>query len=178
MNRKTIKTDNNNSKLKKAYFAGGCFWGVEHLMQQLKGVSQVISGYMGGNIENPSYEQVCQKNTGHIEVVEITYDPKLVSFETLAKLFFEIHDPSQDDAQGPDIGPQYASVIFYTSVEEKHISEYLIQQLKSLGHSTVTKLIPQCTFWPAEDWHQDYYEKNGNTPYCHHYQKKFPDNEH
>ena len=99
--------------MKKAYFAGGCFWGVEHLMKKIPGVLDVFSGYMGGHIENPSYEQVCTKLSGHIETVEVIYDETKVDFTTLAKAFFEIHDPSQEGGQGPDMGPQYISAIFH-----------------------------------------------------------------
>jgi peptide methionine sulfoxide reductase msrA/msrB len=160
-------------ELKKAYFAGGCFWGVEHLMQQQLGVVSVVSGYMGGRTENPTYQEVCSKNTGHLEVVEVSYLPDLIDFETLTKLFFEIHNPTQRDGQGPDKGEQYASAIFYQNDEEKEITEKLINILKVKGYDVVTRLIPMSTFWKAEDYHQDYYQKNGKQPYCHRYEKKF-----
>ncbi len=159
--------------LRKAYFAGGCFWGVEHLMQQLPGVVAVVSGYMGGHKENPSYREVCSGSTGHLEVVEVSYDPGEVEFETLARLFFEIHDPTQANGQGPDIGAQYLSAIFYNDDEEKATAERLIAQLRSKGFDVVTQLLPHCTFWRAEEYHQDYYEKTGKIPYCHHYQPRF-----
>ena len=159
--------------LRTAYFAGGCFWGVEHLMQQQPGVVAVVSGYMGGATENPTYEEVCTKATGHLEVVEVSYDPDQVTFEALAKLFFEIHDPSQVDAQGPDRGEQYASAIFYQIDEERQIATRLIRILEGKGVEVATKLLPVSTFWEAEDYHQDYYEKNGKEPYCHRYEKKF-----
>jgi len=162
-----------DSKIAAAYFAGGCFWGVEHLMNQQPGVVSVLSGYMGGEIENPSYEQVCSKTTGHLEVVEVSYHPQQVSFETLTKLFFEIHDPTQSDGQGPDIGNQYLSAIFYRSDDEKQTSEKLIQILKDKGLDIATRLLPVSTFWKAEDYHQDYYQKNGQQPYCHRYEKRF-----
>ncbi|MGB0494941.1 MAG: bifunctional methionine sulfoxide reductase B/A protein [Kangiellaceae bacterium] len=165
-----IKQDSN---IKTAYFAGGCFWGVEHLMQQQNGVVSVESGYMGGAKENPTYQEVCSKNTGHLEVVAVSYYPNEVSYETLAKLFFEIHDPTQTDGQGPDLGPQYASAIFYNTEEEKKVSESLIKILKSKGLNIVTQLIPAKEFWKAEDYHQDYYQKNGQQPYCHRYEKRF-----
>lgn len=162
-----------DSTIKQAYFAGGCFWGVEHLMNQQVGVVAVKSGYMGGEIENPSYEQVCSKKTGHLEVVEVSYHPEQVSFETLTKLFFEIHDPTQVGGQGPDIGNQYLSAIFYQNDDEKQTSEKLIQLLEGKGLSIATRLLPLATFWKAEDYHQDYYQKNGQQPYCHRYEKRF-----
>lgn len=160
---------------KKAYFAGGCFWGVEHLFQNVVGVTSVVSGYMGGDIEDPTYQQVCGKTTGHLEVVEVEYDADTVSFKELAKLFFEIHDPTQANGQGPDIGPQYASAIFYNDDQEKAEAQALIDQLKELGYSVVTELRPPCKFWAAEDYHQDYYARNGKEPYCHAYTKRFED---
>lgn len=160
-------------ELKKAYFAGGCFWGVEHLFQQKTGVKAAVSGYMGGSVDNPSYQQVCSKTTGHLETVEVSYDPEQVSFEDLARYFFEIHDPTQANGQGPDIGPQYLSAIFYNSEKEKQIAEKLIEILKGKGYQVVTKLIPAEKFWKAEDYHQDYYDKKNQQPYCHFYQKRF-----
>ena len=160
-------------ELKKAYFAGGCFWGVEHLYQGKAGVVDAVSGYMGGEVDNPTYEQVCAKRTGHLETVEITYDPKQITYEELAKFFFEIHDPTQANGQGPDIGPQYLSAVFYSSEEEKATAEKLIGILRDKSFNVVTKVIPAETFWVAEDYHQDYYVKKGAQPYCHFYQKKF-----
>jgi peptide methionine sulfoxide reductase msrA/msrB len=159
--------------LKKAYFAGGCFWGVEHLLQQQPGVVAVVSGYMGGQLENPSYEQVCSQRSGHLETVEVLYDPARVSFEALANLFFEIHDPTQADGQGPDIGPQYRSAIFVQDEEERAISERLIAALRKRGYDVVTRVLPLAPFWRAEAYHQDYYARTGKTPYCHRYQKRF-----
>lgn len=161
--------------LKNAYFAGGCFWGVEHLLQKVEGVSAVVSGYMGGHKDEPSYREVCAKNTGHIEVVKVEYNPAMVSFKTLAKLFFEIHDPTQANGQGPDIGPQYASAIFYHDENERADAQALIDELSDLDYRVVTELKSMCHFWPAEDYHQDYYARNGKTPYCHAYTKRFPD---
>jgi peptide methionine sulfoxide reductase msrA/msrB len=157
----------------KAYYAGGCFWGVEHLFQAKPGVINAVSGYMGGQIENPTYQDVLTGRTGHLESVEITYDPDQVSFEELTKFFFEIHDPTQANGQGPDIGPQYLSAVFYSSSEEKEITEKLIDILEEKGYKIVTSLLPAVTFWEAEDYHQDYYDKNRKQPYCHFYQKKF-----
>ncbi|TQV86406.1 bifunctional methionine sulfoxide reductase B/A protein [Aliikangiella coralliicola] len=167
------KNSNNDKPTNSAYFAGGCFWGVEHLMQQQAGVVSAVSGYMGGQTDNPTYEQVCSKTTGHLEVVEINYHSDEVDFETLAKLFFEIHDPTQTDGQGPDKGSQYLSAIFYNNNDEKQISEKLIDILRTKGYDVATQLLPVDTFWKAEDYHQDYYQKNGHSPYCHRYEAKF-----
>ena len=160
-------------ELKTAIFAGGCFWGVEHLMQQQKGVISVESGYIGGEKENPTYKEVCTKTTGHAEAVRILYDPKEVSYETLAKLFFEIHDPTQADGQGPDLGPQYRSEIFYQTEEEKETALKLIAQLKAKGYDVVTEVTKATTFYPAEEYHQDYYVNKGTEPYCHSRVKRF-----
>lgn len=156
-----------------AIFAGGCFWGVEHLMQKQPGVISVESGYTGGRTENPTYYDVCYRNTGHAEAVRITYDPRQVSYETLAKLFFEIHDPTQLNRQGPDRGTQYRSEVFYANQEQKKTAEELIARLEKQGLDVVTKVTPASEFYPAEDYHQDYYGKNGKTPYCHSRVKRF-----
>jgi peptide methionine sulfoxide reductase msrA/msrB len=161
------------TEYKKAYFAGGCFWGVEHLFQKKAGVVEAVSGYMGGTVDNPTYQQVCAKTTGHLETVEVTYDPSQVSFEDLARYFFEIHDPTQVNGQGPDIGPQYLSAVFYSSDEEKKTAAKLIEILQDKGYQVATQLIPAETFWRAEDYHQDYYDKKNQQPYCHFYQKRF-----
>lgn len=160
-------------KKETAIFAGGCFWGVEHLMKQLPGVISVTSGYIGGTTSNPSYEEVCSKPTGHAEAVEIIFDPNKLSYETLAKRFFEIHDPGELNQQGPDKGEQYRSEIFYTTPEQKETAIKLINILKNKGFQVVTKVTPATKFWRAEDYHQNYYEKNQKTPYCHSYIKKF-----
>ena len=163
----------NNENIKKAYFAAGCFWGVEYHFEKIKGVISAISGYMGGNITNPSYEMVCTGFSGHLEVVEVTYDENIVSFETLTKLFFEIHDFSQTNGQGPDIGSQYLSAIFYCDEEQKGISEKLIVELENKGFNVVTFLYKLVPFYKAEDYHQDYYERHQKVPYCHSYRKIF-----
>ncbi len=151
----------------KAYFAGGCFWGVEYYLEQAEGVLSVESGYMGGSTPNPGYREVSSHRTGHAEVVEVTYDPSRITYEELAKLFFEIHDPTQENRQGPDVGNQYRSEIFYRSVEQKETAEKLKALLKTRGYPVVTRITPATTFWKAEDYHQDYYVRNGGTPYCH-----------
>jgi peptide methionine sulfoxide reductase msrA/msrB len=161
------------SNILKAYFAGGCFWGVEYFFEQKKGVISAVSGYMGGDLKNPSYEDIIYKKTGHFEVVEVTYDVKKISYENITKFFFEIHDPTQANGQGPDIGEQYLSVIFYNNEEEKNITRNLISILKNKGYKIVTKMFPVTTFWKAEEYHQNYYKKNRKRPYCHIYKKKF-----
>jgi peptide methionine sulfoxide reductase msrA/msrB len=166
-------TASQEAALEKAYFAGGCFWGVEHLLKQSEGVISTRVGYMGGRTKNPTYKQVCYENTGHAEVVEVVFDPKKTSYETLARLFFEIHDPTQKNRQGPDIGDQYRSAVFYTNNEQKETAEKLIALLKGKGYNPVTEVVPADTFWVAEDYHQDYYDNTGKQPYCHIYQKRF-----
>ena len=157
----------------KAVFAGGCFWGVEYYMQKIDGVKSVVSGYTGGRTEDPSYQDVSYKNTGHYEAVEITYDPAVVDFETLAKTFFEIHDPTQKNGQGPDIGKQYRSAVFYQNKEQEAVSKKLISLLKDKGYKVATKLLAPAKFYKAEDYHQDYYVRKGSQPYCHGYVKRF-----
>jgi peptide methionine sulfoxide reductase msrA/msrB len=160
-------------KLDTAVFAGGCFWGVEYYMKKIPGVISVESGYTGGTLNNPSYKDVCMKTTGHAEAVRILFDPSKTDYETLAKAFFEIHDPTQVDRQGPDIGDQYRSEIFYTTPEQKQIAERLIKQLEKKGYKVATTVTPASRFWVAEDYHQDYYDRKGTLPYCHGYTKRF-----
>jgi len=157
----------------RAVFAGGCFWGVEYYLQQSFGVIRAVNGYTGGTKEFPTYKQVCEGNTGHIEAVEILFDPRQTTYETLAKLFFEIHDPTQMDRQGPDIGEQYRSAVFYRDEKQKEVAERLIAQLKAKGFNVVTRVEPASKFWPAEAYHQDYYFQRGKTPYCHAPVKRF-----
>jgi len=156
-----------------AIFAGGCFWGVEHLMQRQKGVISVENGYTGGTTQHPTYEEVCQSIGGHAEAVRVVYDPQQTDYETLAKLFFEIHDPTQLNHQGPDVGLQYRSEIFYLNDEQKQIAEKLIQILKDKGYDVKTTVTQASAFYPAEDYHQDYYQLKGTLPYCHVYTKRF-----
>lgn len=162
-----------NTVTERAIFAGGCFWGVEYFMEQKPGVKSVISGYIGGHQDNPTYKEVCAGTTGHAEAVEIVFDPSQVSYEELARLFFEIHDPTHIDRQGPDIGEQYRSEVFYMNEDQKKVAEDLISILKSKGYKVATKVTKATTFWPAEDYHQDYYENKGTLPYCHGYTKRF-----
>jgi peptide methionine sulfoxide reductase msrA/msrB len=161
------------SQLKKAYFAGGCFWGVEYYLEKLKGVKAVRSGFMGGRVKNPSYKEVVYQDTGHIETVEVLYDEKIISYEALAKVFFEIHDPTQKDGQGPDIGSQYLSAIFVSTSQERKTIAKLIKQLNAKGFDIVTKVLAKKPFYKAEDYHQDYYQNKGSKPYCHRRVKRF-----
>lgn len=167
------KKEPHTAKAAKAYFAGGCFWGVEYLFEHKDGVISAISGYMGGSMANPSYRDVLNGNTGHLEVVEVTYEPTKVNYEELVKFFFEIHDPTQANGQGPDIGEQYLSAIFFNNKEEEMTAHKLIDILKDKGYQVVTKVLPVSTFWKAEEYHQNYYDKNKQQPYCHVYKKKF-----
>ncbi|MDM5272514.1 bifunctional methionine sulfoxide reductase B/A protein [Sulfurovum sp. zt1-1] len=157
----------------KAYFAGGCFWGVEYYMEQVKGVIEVRSGFMGGNVKNPGYYDVVRGDTGHIETVEVIYDPAQVSYETLAKTFFEIHDPTQVDGQGPDIGSQYYSAVFVNNDKERKVVNKLIGVLEKKGYKIATKVLNAAPFYKAEEYHQDYYKHKGTTPYCHRRVKRF-----
>lgn len=159
-----------------AIFAGGCFWGVEYYMQKAKGVTATTVGFIGGSKGQPTYEEVCKNDTGHAEAVRIIFDTTQTNFETLARLFFEIHDPTQTDGQGPDIGPQYRSEIFYTTLQQKITAEQLINELMHNGYKVVTQLTPAPTFWRASDYHQDYYNKKGLQPHCHVRVKRFKDN--
>lgn len=160
-------------EMKKAYFASGCFWGTEYYFMKAPGVKHTAVGFMGGHVDNPTYEQVCQKNTGHLETTEVSYDPAETTYEDLVKLFFETHDFAQTNGQGPDIGPQYLSCIFYSNDEEKTIAEKYIHILEDKGYQVATMLKPASVFWKAEDYHQQYYEHKGSTPYCHLYKKIF-----
>jgi peptide methionine sulfoxide reductase msrA/msrB len=153
--------------LERAIFAGGCFWGVEHLFRGIGGVISVRSGYTGGHVDRPTYKQVCTGATGHAEAVEILFDPAKVSYEKLARRFFEIHDPTTKDRQGPDRGSQYRSGVFYTTEAQKKTAENLIVLLKARGYDVVTEVTAASTFWPAEDYHQDYFDKHPDHESCH-----------
>jgi len=177
----SIKEKNNvagedtEKNYKRAIFASGCFWGVEYHFKKVDGVISTTVGYTGGDTEDPSYQDVCSSSTGHAEAVEIIYDPTRTSYEELVKLYFETHDFTQVDRQGPDVGTQYRSEIFYVDKKEKKTAEKLIGTLKDMGYDVATKISRASAFYPAEEYHQDYYEKNGKTPYCHVYRKIFND---
>jgi peptide methionine sulfoxide reductase msrA/msrB len=156
-----------------AIFAGGCFWGVEYYLQKTPGVLAVISGYTGGHVANPSYKEVCTGKTGHAEAVKVVYDPAKTTYDKLLRLFLEIHDPTQVGRQGPDIGDQYRSAIFYMNDEQKQVAEKDLDILRSKGYRIATELTRASEFYPAETYHQDYYFKNGKVPYCHAYTKRF-----
>ncbi|MBN2542254.1 bifunctional methionine sulfoxide reductase B/A protein [bacterium] len=165
--------DGEQLKRERAIFAAGCFWGVEHLFKGIKGVLDTRVGYIGGKNENPTYDQVCSKTTGHAEAVEIIYDPGIVSFEELVKFFFEIHDFTQVNRQGPDVGDQYRSEIFYTLEKQRETAQKYVEMLKDKGYSVATGITKATAFWEGEDYHQDYYEKTGKHPYCHYKRNVF-----
>jgi len=152
-----------------ATLGGGCFWCLEAVYKDLKGVERVVSGYAGGTVENPTYEQVCSGRTGHAEVVQITYDPQLVSFRDLLDVFFTIHDPTTKDRQGTDVGPQYRSIILHHDAGQKAEAERAIAELREKGvwrAPVVTEIVPLEKFYPAESYHQDYFENNPGQGYC------------
>lgn len=157
----------------EAIFAAGCFWGVEYYFKTLPGVLKTEVGYTGGHKKNPTYQEVCEGNTGYYEAIRVVYDPTKINFEKLARYFFEIHDPTQANGQGPDLGEQYLSVIFYYDEEQKKIGLALINELEKLGYRVATKVLPVSPFYRAETYHQEYYAKTGKQPYCHRYEKKF-----
>jgi peptide methionine sulfoxide reductase msrA/msrB len=152
--------------LQKAIFAGGCFWGVDHYFRQAPGVLAVRSGYTGGKVDRPTYKQVCTGTTGHAEAVEVLFDPAKTTYEKLARLFFEVHDPTELNRQGPDVGLQYRSAIFYLNEQQKKTVEQLIGLLRERGYKVVTEVVPATTFWPAEEYHQDYIAKHPERT-CH-----------
>ena len=151
----------------KAVVGGGCFWCIEAIFQRVKGVKKVISGYSGGKRPNPTYEQVCTGVSGHAEVVEIEFDENIISYEEILDIFFDIHDPTQLNRQGNDVGTQYRSVIFYLDENQKEIALKKIEELKKKGINVVTEVSPLEKFYPAEDYHQNYYNQNLQNPYCH-----------
>ena len=157
----------------KAILAGGCFWGVEHHLGKAAGVIATRAGFTGGTIDNPSYKQVCAGDTGHYEAVEVTFDPALTSYEKILALFFQVHDFTQADGQGPDRGPQYRSAVFCRSPEQERAAAEMLERLEKMGYRVATKILPAGPFWPADDSHQRYYEKTGRAPYCHRFRKIF-----
>jgi peptide-methionine (S)-S-oxide reductase len=157
------------SDLNHATFGGGCFWCLEAVFQEVDGVEKVVSGYAGGHVPNPSYQQVCTGDTGHAEVTQITYDPGVISYEDLLEIFFTIHDPTTKDREGADVGPQYRSIILHHDEEQKETAEAVMQRLENenvFGDPLVTELEPLDIFYEAEEDHQDYYARNENLPYC------------
>ncbi len=151
----------------EAMVAGGCFWGVDYYLRRMPGVLKVEVGYSGGAIANPTYNDVCSGNSGHYEAVRVVFDVARTNYATVLKRFFEIHDPTQRTGQGPDLGHQYQSAVFYYNQEQKIVTEALIGQLRQLGYDVATKLLPAQPFWAAEDYHQNYYAKSSKAPYCH-----------
>jgi peptide-methionine (S)-S-oxide reductase len=152
-----------------ATFGAGCFWCVEAVFEQLNGVLKVTSGYSGGHVANPTYEQVCEKNTGHVEVAQIVFDPSKISYDELLEVFWQTHDPTTVDRQGNDAGPQYRSVIFYNNEEQKQKAEHYKAELDKSGawsKPIVTSIEPLKNFYPAENYHQNYYINNQSQPYC------------
>lgn len=160
-------------KIETATFSGGCFWGVEYYFKKAKGVIFTEVGYTGGKIQNPTYIEISTSKTGHAECVKITYNPSIISFEELVKLFFEIHDFTQVNRQGPDIGNQYRSEIFYTTNEQKKTANDLIKLLEEKNYKVATKITKAEKFWKAEKYHQNYFGKQDETPTCHSYKKIF-----
>jgi len=156
-----------------AYFAAGCFWGVEYYLEKLDGVKEVHSGFMGGHVKNPGYYEVVAGNTGHLEAVEVIYDKSKISYEKIARTFFEIHDPTQTNGQGPDIGPQYLSAAFVNNESERNTIKKLIELLDENGFDVATKILDKAEFYKADEGHQNYYNKKGTLPYCHGYKKRF-----
>ena len=156
-----------------AVFAGGCFWGVQYFMQKAPGVISTEVGYAGGKMENPTYMEVASHTTGYAEAVQVIFDPSKTTYKELAKYFFDIHDPTQVNRQGPDIGENYRSEIFYKNNDQKSTAEMLIQDLEKQGYDVATKIEPAGKFWKAEEYHQNYYLKEGGTPYCHKYVNRF-----
>jgi len=156
-----------------AYFASGCFWGTEYHFEKAPGVLLTDVGYMGGTTRNPTYKQVCTGTTGHLETVKVIFDTRKTDFDTLARLFFETHDFSQTDGQGPDIGSQYLSAVFVQSPAQKETIQALIRQLAQMNYHVATEVRADAPFWPAEDYHQNYYSHKNGTPYCHIYRKIF-----
>ena len=152
----------------KATFAAGCFWGVEYVFRRIPGVLDVSVGYTGGMTKNPTYREVCSHTTGHAEATQVTFDPERVSFDQLLEVFWAMHDPTQVNRQGPDIGDQYRSAIFTHSPEQHAAAEASKQRAQArFGKPIATQITPLTTFYAAEDYHQAYYEKNGHEPYCH-----------
>jgi peptide-methionine (S)-S-oxide reductase len=158
-----------NRLLKKAFFAGGCFWCTESIFRNAKGVLDVVPGYMGGHVKRPAYREVCNGNTGHTETIQITYDSALVTYVTLLEIFFHTHDPTTLNRQGNDVGTQYRSAVFYNNLDEKKEIEQIVESLTKeavFENPIVTEILPECPFYEAESEHRDYYRRNTEHPYC------------
>ena len=158
-----------NDNLETATLAAGCFWCVEAVFDDLEGVADVVSGYSGGHTENPTYQQVCSETTGHAEVVQIRFDPTVLSYADLLRVYFAVHDPTQLNRQGNDIGTSYRSAIFYHSDEQRRTAEEIIAEITAerlYDNPIVTEVVPFDKFWPAEDYHQEYFANNPSQPYC------------
>ena len=156
-------------KLELATLGGGCFWCTEAVFSELKGIEKVESGYSGGTVQNPSYEQVCDGDTGHAEVVQLTFDPYIISYKDILDIFFSVHDPTTLNRQGADVGTQYRSVIFFHDAEQKAVAEDTIERVEKSGiwgKPIVTQIVPFETFYRAENYHQNYFKTNPNQPYC------------
>jgi peptide-methionine (S)-S-oxide reductase len=155
--------------LEVATLGGGCFWCLEAVYDELEGVKEVVSGYSGGHVPNPTYEQVCGKQTGHAEVVQLTFDPSMISYRDILQVFFAVQDPTTPNRQGYDVGPQYRSIIFYHSPEQKALAQEVMRNLDQSGlwqNPIVTELVPFEKFYPAEEYHQKYFKRNPHQPYC------------
>jgi peptide-methionine (S)-S-oxide reductase len=169
LNRNMTNTQTQGAGLELATFGSGCFWCTEAVFQRVEGVEKVVSGYSGGKIKNPTYKEVCSGLTGHAEVIQLTYDPKKISFEELLEIFWMTHDPTTLNRQGADVGTQYRSAIFYHTEEQRTLAESYKKKLdesEAFESSIVTEISSVSTFYPAEDSHQNYYNLNGNAPYC------------
>jgi peptide-methionine (S)-S-oxide reductase len=163
---KVMKMDKTTG-LETAVFGSGCFWCAEPVFSELRGVLDVTPGYSGGHVDNPTYEQVCSSRTGHVEVVRVRFDPAIINYETLLQVFFGTHDPTTIDRQGDDVGPQYASTVFCQSPQQKQTAERVVKEVESMVEApVVTRLRDADRFWPAENYHNDYYTRNPNQGYC------------
>jgi peptide-methionine (S)-S-oxide reductase len=163
------KPASGGTKMEKATFGAGCFWGVEAAFREVKGVADAAVGYMGGGLKNPKYQDVCTDRTGHAEVVQVTFDPSQVTYERLLDVFWKIHDPTTPNRQGPDVGSQYRSVVFFHTPEQEKAAEVFKAKLQKSGkfqRPVVTEIVPAAEFWRAEEYHQRYFEKHG-LPSCH-----------
>ena len=164
------ETPESRQQYSTATFAGGCFWGTEYVFQQVPGVKATRVGFMGGHVNNPSYKQICYSDTNHAEVVQLRYDPDQISYDKLVEVFFKTHDPTTLNRQGPDVGTQYRSAIFYHDEQQKRIAEKVKAAFDTSGEfkdPIVTEIVPAKEFWKAETYHQDYFKKNPNHPACH-----------